>query len=130
MREQEATAGGAIGKLAGRAKELAGAVLGRDDLHREGKLQQAQSEAEQDAAKLAAEARQKEGEAELEQEKAGAAAERRQVEIEAGEIESEERAERRLAEEKREAELESADLKQKAQRAEEAASLIEHRGKS
>lgn len=130
MREQEATAGGTIGKLTGRAKELAGAVLGRDDLHREGKLQQVQSEAEKDAATLAAEAKQKESEVELEQEKAGTAAERRQVEIEAAEIESEERAERKLAEEKREAELDAADLKQKAQRAEEAANLIEHRGKS
>jgi len=130
MREQEATAGGAIGKLTGRAKELAGTVLGRDDLHREGKLQQVQSEAEKDAATLAAEAKQKEGEAELEQEKAEAAVERSQVELEAGEIESEERAERKLAEERREAELEAADLKQKAQRAEEAASLIEHKGRS
>ena len=85
MTEQEATAGGTIGKLAGRAKELAGTVLGRDDLHREGKPQQVQSEAEKDAATLAAEAK---------------------VELEAG------------------------DLKQKAQRAEEAASLIEHKGKS
>jgi uncharacterized protein YjbJ (UPF0337 family) len=66
MREQEATAGGTIGKLTGRVKELAGTVLGRDDLHREGKLQQVQSEAEKDAATLAAEAKQKEGEAELE----------------------------------------------------------------
>lgn len=64
MREQEATAGGAIGK---------------------------QSEAEKDAATLAAAAKQKE---------------------------------------EREAELEAGDLKQKAQRAEEAASLIEHKGKS
>ena len=130
MREQEATAGGAIGKLAGRAKELAGTVLGRDDLHREGKLQQVQSEAEKDATTLAAEARQKEGEAELEQEKADTAAERRQVELEAEKIESEERTERKIAEERRETELEAADLKQKAQRAEEAAGLIEHKGKS
>ena len=49
MTEQEATAGGTIGKLAGRAK-----------------LQQVQSEAEKDAAALAGEAKQKEGEAELE----------------------------------------------------------------
>jgi uncharacterized protein YjbJ (UPF0337 family) len=130
MTEQQATSGGAIGKLTGRAKELAGSVLGRDDLHREGKLQQVQSEAEKDAARLAAEAKQKDGEAELEQEKAGTAAERRQVELEAGKIEAEERAERKLAEERRETELEAADLKQKAQRAEEAASLIEHKGKS
>ena len=60
MREQEATAGGTIGKLTGRAKELAGTVQ----------------------------------------------------------------------KEERGAELEAADLKQKAQRAEEAASLIEHKGKS
>jgi uncharacterized protein YjbJ (UPF0337 family) len=130
MTEQEVTAGGTLGKLAGRAKELAGTVLGREDLHREGKLQQVQSEAENDAVTLAAEARQKGEEAELEQDKAGAAAERRQVEIEATEIESEERAERKLAEEQREVELESGDLKQKAQRAEEAANLIEHREKS
>ena len=94
MTEQEATAGGTLGKLAGRAKELAGTVLGRDDLHREGSLQQVQSEAEQDVEALAAEAKQREGEAKLEQEKAGAAAERRQVELEATEIEAEEQASR------------------------------------
>jgi uncharacterized protein YjbJ (UPF0337 family) len=130
MTEQEATSGGTIGKLAGRAKELAGTVLGRDDLHREGRLQQAQGKAEKDAATLAAAAEQKEKEAELEEEKAGAAAERRQVEIEAAEIDAEEQAERKLAEEQREAELEAGDLKQKAQRAEEAAGMIEHKGKS
>lgn len=35
MSEQEKVAGGPLGKVVGRAKQLAGAVLGRDDLDRE-----------------------------------------------------------------------------------------------
>jgi uncharacterized protein YjbJ (UPF0337 family) len=38
--------GGVIGKIAGRLKETAGEALGRDDLAREGRLQQAGSDAE------------------------------------------------------------------------------------
>jgi uncharacterized protein YjbJ (UPF0337 family) len=52
----EDTAGGPLGKLAGKAKELTGSALGNDELAREGRLQQAQAEAETDAAQEAAEA--------------------------------------------------------------------------
>ena len=104
MSEREETAGGTLGKLAGRAKALAGAPLGREDLHREGRLQQVQSEAERDAAELADKAARKDEEAELAKEKAETEAERRQVELEANKIEAEEQAERKLARERQEAE--------------------------
>jgi uncharacterized protein YjbJ (UPF0337 family) len=83
MSERESTIGGPLGKLAGKAKEAAGSVLGREDLQREGKLQQVQAEAEAEAAKVAAAAEQKEREAELKAEKAETEAERREVELEA-----------------------------------------------
>ncbi len=68
--DREQTTGGPLGKLAGRAKEAAGSALGKEDLAREGRLQQAQAEAEQEADAEAAEASQREAEAELEDEKA------------------------------------------------------------
>ena len=40
----ERTAGGLVGKLAGKAKEAAGSVVGDDQLAREGRLQQAQGD--------------------------------------------------------------------------------------
>ena len=46
----EDTAGGLTGKIAGKAKEAAGAVLGDEQLAREGRLQQSQVDAETDAA--------------------------------------------------------------------------------
>ncbi len=49
MSENERTAGGVVGKLAGKAKATAGDVLGREDLAREGRLQEAQSDAEVEA---------------------------------------------------------------------------------
>lgn len=64
-RTQE-TAGGLVGKVAGKAKEAAGSALGNDDLAREGRLQQAQAEAEVDARREAQEAEQREAEAEVE----------------------------------------------------------------
>ena len=47
------TAGGPLGKLAGKAKETAGSVLGNEELAREGRLQQAQAEAEAQATQAA-----------------------------------------------------------------------------
>jgi len=52
----EETAGGALGRIAGKAKEVAGKVTGRDDLHREGQAQQDKADAQRDAAKKEAEA--------------------------------------------------------------------------
>ncbi|MDQ6605794.1 MAG: hypothetical protein M3Z06_04510 [Actinomycetota bacterium] len=49
--ELELTREGLLGKLAGKAKEAAGSLVGNDDLAREGRLQQAQVEAEAEAAR-------------------------------------------------------------------------------
>ena len=68
--QRERTSGGVLGKVAGKAKELAGEATGNDDLAREGRLQQAQGDAEVDATKAAAEADQREAEADLKAEKA------------------------------------------------------------
>ena len=46
----ERTSGGLAGKAAGKAKELAGEATRNDDLAREGRLQQAQGEAAEEAA--------------------------------------------------------------------------------
>src|SRR4051794_10707736 len=97
MSEREQTAGGAIGRLAGRAKEIAGAALGREDLHREGTLQQEQAEAEArvDAERTAAE---RAGEqALIESERAAIEGERREAGRQAQRIEAEEQAERERA---------------------------------
>ena len=56
MTDNERTAGGVVGKLAGKAKAAAGDVMGREDLAREGRLQEAQSEQEIQAQRDAAEA--------------------------------------------------------------------------
>ena len=48
-KNSERTGGGLVGKLVGRAKEAAGSALDNEDLAREGRLQQAAAEAEQEA---------------------------------------------------------------------------------
>ncbi len=47
---------GLIDGIAGKAKEVAGAVTGRDDLQREGQAQQDKADSQRDAAKKEAEA--------------------------------------------------------------------------
>lgn len=47
---------GAVEGVKGKTKEVAGAVLGRDDLYREGQAQQDKADAQRDAAKKEAEA--------------------------------------------------------------------------
>lgn len=47
---------GVVEGAKGKAKEVAGAVAGRDDLYREGKAQQDKADAQQDVAKKEAEA--------------------------------------------------------------------------
>lgn len=47
---------GVVEGAKGKAKEVAGAVAGRDDLYREGRAQQDKAEAQRDAAKKEAEA--------------------------------------------------------------------------
>jgi uncharacterized protein YjbJ (UPF0337 family) len=46
MSAREKTAGGPLGRAVGKAKEMAGSVLDRDDLQRKGRLQQVQTETE------------------------------------------------------------------------------------
>jgi uncharacterized protein YjbJ (UPF0337 family) len=60
----ERTGGGLVGKLVGRVKEAAGSVLDNEELAREGRLQQAAAEAEQEATARAEEAKRREAEAE------------------------------------------------------------------
>lgn len=47
---------GVVEGVKGKAKEVAGAVLGRDDMFREGQAQQDKADAQRDAAKKEAEA--------------------------------------------------------------------------
>src|SRR5215210_8813876 len=81
----ERTAGGLVGKLAGKAKAAAGSLTGNDDLAREGRLQEAQSEAQVDARREAAEAEQAEAEAELEAKKTENELERERLQAEVAE---------------------------------------------
>ena len=78
----EETAGGPLGKLAGKAKEAAGSVLGNEELAREGRLQQAQAEAEAEAAQADAEAQQRQAETEVEAAKADNELERERLQTE------------------------------------------------
>ncbi|MDX6665912.1 MAG: hypothetical protein QOG68_2118 [Solirubrobacteraceae bacterium] len=57
MTNHEETAGGLLGRLAGRAKAAAGKLMGDDRLAREGRLQEAHSEAGIDARRATAAAR-------------------------------------------------------------------------
>ena len=54
---------GAVEGVKGKAKEVTGAVLGRDDLYREGQAQQEKGQKEDEAARLRAQANAEEGKA-------------------------------------------------------------------
>jgi uncharacterized protein YjbJ (UPF0337 family) len=60
---------GVVEGVKGKAKEAAGAVLGQDDLAREGEAQQDKAEAQRDAAKREAEAEAARGSAEAAEKK-------------------------------------------------------------
>ena len=60
---------GVVEDVKGRAKEAAGAVIGRDDLTREGQAQQDKAEAQRDAAKKEAEAEAARGSAKASEER-------------------------------------------------------------
>ncbi|MDQ3756248.1 MAG: hypothetical protein M3394_00115, partial [Actinomycetota bacterium] len=60
------TAGGLLGKVAGKAKAVLGSLAGDDDLAREGRLQEASVDAEAEARVRDEEAEQRRREAELE----------------------------------------------------------------
>src|SRR5687768_14760184 len=115
MAGRERTVGGFAGKIAGKLKTAAGAVAGNDTLQREGRLQDAQADAEIEAREQRAEARQREAEAELVEDKAATQAEaealrnevearRREEQIERERNEAERRAAVDAAQEKRAAE--------------------------
>lgn len=80
--QTETTTGGPLGKVIGKSKELAGSLAGKDELAREGRLQQAQAEAEIEAERRAREAEQREEEAELSQEQVETELERERLENE------------------------------------------------
>jgi uncharacterized protein YjbJ (UPF0337 family) len=72
----EETAGGALGRLVGKAKAAFGSLTGNEALTREGNLQQARSEAEQQAEKETDAAELRRQELSVEEQRAEAAAER------------------------------------------------------
>ena len=106
--ETQRTAGGVLGRVAGKAKELGGELTGNDDLAREGRLQQAQTEAEIRAQREAAEAEQRDREARLQEERDQAEVERRRLENELSAEEREAKAEQDRIEAERRAEADAA----------------------
>jgi uncharacterized protein YjbJ (UPF0337 family) len=135
------TSGGLVGKVAGRAKEAAGAVLNDKELVREGRLQQTKVDAEQEARDRAGEARQREAEAELEREQAETKAERELIENEVQEAarekaadrdrrEAEKLAEERSAKEIARAENEKASAEAQARQIERQAEQNRNAGKA
>jgi uncharacterized protein YjbJ (UPF0337 family) len=102
-RTRERSAGGLLGKAAGRAKEIVGSALGNDQLDREGRLQQAQVEAEEEAIERDQKAEEKDAEAKLSIARAETEAERRELEQELARMSEEERIEREREQDKRQA---------------------------
>lgn len=128
----ERTAGGLLGKAAGRAKELVGSALGNSQLDREGRLQQVQAEAEKTAIERGEEADGKDAEAKLAIAKAETETERRELEQELSQLSEEERIEREKAQSKRQAKAahaeevrEAAALEREAKRADRLADSID-----
>lgn len=128
----ERTSGGLVGKLAGKVKEAAGSLTGNQDLAREGRLQEAQSDAGFEASREAREASQREQQAQLVRERDETELERERLENEVAEQEREARAERdrevlerqvaaQEQEEKAQAERERAAKESSADRIEESA---------
>src|SRR5688572_25712445 len=96
----ETTSGGVVGKVVGTAKEKLGSATGNDDLAREGRLQQAAVDAENEADLEEREAEISERTAEVEANRLDVEAERRRlaVELEADEREAAIEAEKARAE--------------------------------
>lgn len=104
MSEQNPTAGGAVDKVAGRAKQAVGKLVGDQDLVDEGELQQAKAAQAKEAARLEAEADQATDEARTKAKLESNAVEQARVRAELdaaerlGDIERTERAEESHAE--------------------------------
>ncbi|MDQ1368922.1 MAG: hypothetical protein QOF20_1275, partial [Acidimicrobiaceae bacterium] len=75
-------AGGLLAKAVGKSKEVAGSVLGNEDLKQEGQIHQQKVEAEKDAAKAEAAAQQREAEAAVAVDQRQLEAERRRLDAE------------------------------------------------
>jgi uncharacterized protein YjbJ (UPF0337 family) len=128
----EQVAGGLLGKFAGRAKEIVGSALGHSELDREGRLQQFQVDAEQEAIMRGEEAEEKDAEAKLAIAKAETETARRELEQELSQMSDEERIEREQAQEKRQAKAAQAEeireasaLEREASRAERVADAVD-----
>jgi uncharacterized protein YjbJ (UPF0337 family) len=117
----EETAGGLVGKLAGKAKAAAGSLTGNDDLAREGRLQEAGAEADIAARRDAAEARTEAEQARVEEELADAQEERERIQAE---IDAE-RAEERIEQDRFRKEADAVRLEQEAARTEARADAID-----
>lgn len=89
----ERTAGGMVGRLAGKAKELAGELTNNDQLARAGRLQQARGDAEAEAAEARRDADLAETGAKLEQDQADNEQELARVETERQQVRAEQAAE-------------------------------------
>jgi uncharacterized protein YjbJ (UPF0337 family) len=113
----ERTTGGLVGKLAGKAKEAAGSLVGDSDMAREGRLQQAQSDAEAAASRFHEEAALREQEAELAEEKTEAELERQRLENEVAAQEREQQIAQDRQQAEREARVEAGDEQAEAERA-------------
>jgi uncharacterized protein YjbJ (UPF0337 family) len=88
LTEQEKTSGGLVGKVAGKVKEVAGSLSDKDDLAREGRLQEARADADLEAARRAEQAHERQEQADLVQEQ-------KETELERARLENEVAAQRR-----------------------------------
>jgi uncharacterized protein YjbJ (UPF0337 family) len=121
----EEVSGGLAGRLAGKAKQAAGAVLGDDALAREGRLQEASTDAERVAAREAADAREADAAADVERDRAEVAEERRRLQNEQAAAAQADAAERRAEQERLEGERDAARLVQQARQAEARADILD-----
>jgi len=98
--ESERTAGGLVGKVAGKTKELVGKLTGNEDLAREGRLQHAQGDADEQARRYEAQARREQAAADVAGESASVHAKQERLETEVGRREQHDQidAQRRQAE--------------------------------
>jgi phosphoglycolate phosphatase-like HAD superfamily hydrolase/uncharacterized protein YjbJ (UPF0337 family) len=106
MTDAKEPAGGLVGRVAGKAKEAAGELLDHDELAREGRLQQASVDAEQEAGQREAEAARERDAAEREAERTRIEAERARLrtDVETSERERQIEQDRQTAEQRAQAE--------------------------
>jgi uncharacterized protein YjbJ (UPF0337 family) len=103
----ESVAGGPLGKVVGKLKEVAGKVTGQEDLAREGRLQQAGADAERQAAEHEVVSEQASREADLERQRREAVLEREQLAAEVQELDERDRIDREAAEQRAAVEADS-----------------------